>query len=222
MDTERLIRTLAENVEPVRPLRHPWVRALAWTAGGALYVLLLVAVMSPRDDLAARMRDLGFLIEQAAALLTGVTAAIAAFATAVPGSRRNVVLVPLVSAVAWIGIVSVGAVREFQLAGPEVVLQADWGCVWTVLLGAAVPAGLMATMLRRGAPLTPYTTAALGGLAAAGIGNLGVCLFHPHSSDLVVLVWHCGTVLVVAALAGTAGGQLLRWPPRRTRALMSV
>jgi hypothetical protein len=75
---------------------------------------------------------------------------------------------------------------------------------------------MMAMMLRRGAPLTPRLTAALGGLAAAGLGNLGICLFHPHDSNLVMLVWHCGTVLVLAALAGAAGGQLLQWPVHRT------
>lgn len=69
-------------------------------------------------------------------------------------------------------------------------------------------------MLRRGAPLTPHLTAALGGLAAAGLGNLGICLFHPHSSNLVMLVWHCGTVLAVAALAGVAGGRVFSWPER--------
>jgi hypothetical protein len=74
----------------------------------------------------------------------------------------------------------------------------------------------MLRMLRRGAPLTPHLTAALGGLAAAGLGNLGICLFHPHTSNLVMLVWHCGTVLAVAALAGVVGGQLLHWPARRT------
>ena len=68
-------------------------------------------------------------------------------------------------------------------------------------------------MLRRGASITPRLTAALGGLAAAGLGNLAACLFDPHSSNLVVLVWHCGTVLAVAALAGITGAHLLRWPP---------
>lgn len=219
MNTERLIRTLAENVEPVQVVGRPWLRAMWWTAAGALYLLVLVMMMS-RDDLGARMRDTRFLIEQAAALLTGVTAAIAAFATSIPGYRRNVIWLPLASAIVWVGIVSVAAVRDVELAGSfDMLRQSDWGCVWTVLIGAAVPAGAMATMLRRGVPLTPHLTAALGALASAGLGNLGVCFFHPHSSNMIVLVWHCGTVLAVAALAGAAGGRLLRWRPR-TRTLL--
>jgi hypothetical protein len=217
MDTERFIRTLAAHVEPVRPLDRPWRRTIVWTVVGAVYLVILVWLMSVRDDLGARMHDWRFLIEQSVALLTGVTAAAAAFATVVPGHRRHTVWLALVSAAVWVAIVALGGLRDLQSAAPaDVIFQADWGCVWTVLIGAAVPAGAMATMLRRGVPLSPRLTAALGGLAAAGLGNLGVCLFHAHSSNLVVLVWHCGTVLAVSAVAGIAGGRLLRWPPRQT------
>ena len=213
MDTEHLIRRLCENVEPVRPLRHPWLRAVSWTAAGAIYFLFLVLIMSPRDDLGARVLDPWFLTEQGAALLMVLTAAIAAFAVSVPGYRRDLVWLPFASATLWVAIVGMGALRDIRLVAPgDALLQADWRCVWTVLAGAAVPAGVMGAMLRRGAPLTPHLTTALGGLAAVGLGNLGVCLFHPHSSNLVVLVWHCGTVFVVAALAGLAGAHVMRWP----------
>jgi hypothetical protein len=53
------------------------------------------------------------------------------------------------------------------------------------------------------------------------MANLGVCVFHPHSSNLILLFWHCGTVLVLAALAGMAGRHLLRWPPRSRVVLSS-
>jgi len=220
MDTERLIRTLAENVEPVRPLGRPWLRTIFWTVAGAAYLSVLIWVISVRDDLGARMHDPSFLIEQAAALLTGVTAAVAAFATVVPDHQRRIVWLPLASAAVWVAIVALGALRDLRLAATgDVIVQADWRCLWAILAGAAVPAGAMAMMLRRGVPLTPHMTAALGGLAAAGLGNLGVCLVHPHSSNLVVLVWHCGTVLAVAVLAGIAGAHLLGWPPRTRRLL---
>ncbi|MBI3049971.1 MAG: DUF1109 family protein [Acidobacteria bacterium] len=216
MDTDHLIRTLADRVELVTPLPRPSRRAVAWTAAGAAYLFVLVAVVSPRDDLDARVRDPWFVLEQAAALVTGVTAALAAFASVVPGSRRGVVAWPVAAGAVWIALVAAGAVGELDRgAAASLLMQADWSCVWTVLAGASVPAAMMATMLRRGVPLTPHITAALGGLAAAGLGNLGICLFHAHSSSLVLLVWHCGTVVATAALAAAAGGHILRWPARR-------
>lgn len=221
MDTELLIRSLAEHVEPVRPLRRPWLRAAVWAAVAAAYLAVLIIVMAPRADLGARMREPQFLIEQVAALFTGLTAALAAFATVVPGYSRRVTWLPFVPLSVWIGTVAIGAGQEYARVGGGVLgWQVDWACVGTILMGAAVPGAAMAVMLRRGAAVTPRLSAAFGALAAAGLGNLGVCLFHPHSSSLILLVWHCGTVLVLAALAGILGAHLLRWPPH-ARALVS-
>jgi hypothetical protein len=221
MDTERLIHELSKSVEPVKPLNRPWRRTSAWALMTALYLLLLIVSMSPRQDLATRMQDPRFLIEQTAALLTGLTAAAAAFATVVPGYPRTVMLLPLGPLLLWVGVVTVGALQEYaQVGGAVLGWQLDWGCVGAILVAAAVPALAMQVMLLRGAPITPRQSAALGGLAAAGMGNLGVCLFHPHSSNLILLFWHCGTVLVLAVLAGIAGRHVLPWP-RKGRFLLS-
>ncbi len=122
-------------------------------------------------------------------------------------------LLPLAPLTAWLGIVGLGAVQDLRAfgAGPE-VFQVYWRCVATILVGAAVPAVAMLRMLGRGVPLTPHVTAGLGALAAAGLGNLGVCLFHPHDSNLVLLVWHAGTVVFLAGLSASLGSRLLRWP----------
>lgn len=64
-------------------------------------------------------------------------------------------------------------------------------------------------MHRRGVPLMPCTTVALAGLAAAGIGNFGLRLFHPQDASLMVLVWQFGSVVVLAMLAGCAGRYIL-------------
>lgn len=213
MDTDRLIQELSNDVPPVTPLAGPSRRMLAWAAGAAVYIALMVLVMTPREDLGARMGDPWFMFEQVAALGTGLSAAVAAFATSVPGRRREIVWLPLIAAVVWIALVGAGAVRDMRLAAAGAAMfEMDWGCVGTVLAGAVVPAAMMAAMLRRGLTITPHVTAALGGLAAAGLGNLAGCLSHPDSSNLIVLVWHVGTVLAVAGLAGMAGAQLLRWP----------
>jgi hypothetical protein len=222
MDTEHLIDELSRRVEPVRPLNRPWRRTGAWALIAAVYLLVLIVIMSPRQDLGARMQDPRFLIEQMAALLTGLTAAAAAFATVVPGYRRSVMLLPVGPLLVWVGAVAAGALEEYmQVGGGVLGWQLDWACVGTILAGAAVPAVTMQVMLQQGAPITPRRSAALGGLAAAGMGNLGVCLFHPHSSNLILLFWHCGTVLILAALAGVAGRRLLRWPPRHRLILSS-
>jgi len=216
MKTEQLIADLARDARAVRPLRRPWRRTAAWAVMGFVYVALLVAIMPARGDLAARLQDPRFVVEQLAALLTGLTAAAAAFATSIPGHRRTILWLPVIALAVWLGTVLIGVAQDAALAGGETAFQADWGCVATILIGAAVPAVAMALMIRRGAPLTPHVTAALAALAAAGFGNAGICVFHPHASNLVILVWHCGTVLLITAVVGIAGGHLLRWPAAAT------
>ncbi len=213
MDTDRLIHALSSELRPIVPLAPPLRRTLAWAAGAAVYLALMVVVMAPREDLPARMRDLWFVFEQAIALVAVVSAAVAAFATSLPGRSRTPVWVAIGTAAAWLGLVVLNAARDAQSAvGAATLFYTDWGCVAAVLTGTSVPGGLMLVMLRRGAAMSPALTAALGGLAAAGLGNLGSCLSHPDASNVIVLVWHVGTVLVVAMLAGVLGPRFLHWP----------
>jgi hypothetical protein len=213
MDTDRLIHALSSELRPVVPLAPPWRRALAWAAGAAAYVALMVVVMAPREDLPTRMRDLWFVLEQAAALAAVLLAAVAAFATSLPGRSRLPAWLAVGAAAAWLGLVLLNAARDAQQAtGGEALFYTDWGCVAAVLTGTSVPAVMMLVMLRRGAAVSPTLTAALGGLAAAGLGNLGGCLSHPDASNVIVLVWHVGTVIVVAAFAGVLGPRFLHWP----------
>ncbi len=212
MDTGKLIEHLAEADGPVRPLAHPWRRTAAWLAIAIPYVALVVFVVSPRSDLVAKISESQFLIEQAAALATGIAAAAAAFATVIPGYDRKVLLLPALPAAVWLASLGEGCVQEWIRFGPDgLSLELDWFCFPAIVLVGAIPAIAMAVMLRRGAPLTPHATTALGGLAAAGIGNFGLRLFHPQDASLMVLVWQLGAVCVLTAMAAWAGRHLLNW-----------
>jgi hypothetical protein len=212
MDTDKLIQRLADAREPIRPLSGPSIRTVIWLALALPYVALVVMVMSPRPDLAAKLGDARFLVEQGAAFLTAITAAAAALATTIPGYDRRVLLLPVAPLLVWLGSLCQGCLQDWLRLGPDgISLQPDWICFPAVVLVGTVPAIAMALMLRRGAPLTPRVTTALGGLAAAGLGDFGLRLFHPQDASLMVLVWQFGTVVVLCALAGSAGRFLLNW-----------
>jgi len=212
METDKLIQRLADGSEPVRPLPRPWLRMATWLALAVAYIALVVYVVSPRDDLLAKLRDLRFCIEEIAALATGIAAAVAAFASTIPGSNRRLLLLPVLPLMVWLGSLGQGCIEAWIRLGPDgLSLQPDWYCVPAIVLVGAVPAIAMAVMLRRGAPLTPHKTVALGGLAAAGFGNFGLRLFHDQDASIMVLVWQVGTVLVLTALAAWTGPRILNW-----------
>jgi len=141
-----------------KTLGRPWRRTAAWAFAGFLYLALLVALMPVRDDLAVRVQDPRFLVEQLAALVIGLAAAAAAFATSIPGYRRTILWMPVIALVIWLGAVFTGVAQDAPQAVGETAFQADWGCVATILMGAAVPALAMGMMIGHGdggSPILP-------------------------------------------------------------------
>lgn len=210
METEKLIQRLAATAEPVARLSSPSVRLARWLALGIPYAALVVLVMSPRPDLGAKFVDPTYVFEQLAALATGITAGLAAFASVVPGFDRRILLAPVLPFAIWFGSLGIGCIQSWF--GPSgLSINPDWFCFPAIVLVGMVPAIAMAMMLRRGAPLTPHLTTALGGLAAAGIGNFGLRFFHPQDASIMVLIWQMGSVFILTAFAGWAGKLLLDW-----------
>ncbi len=212
MDTEKLIQTLVETAQPVRPLPRPWMRTALWLVIAIPYIALVVHVMSPRADLISKLMEARYLIEQFAALATGIAAAIAAFAMTIPGYSRKVLLLPALPLAVWLGSLGQGCIETWiQFGANGLSLRPDWICFPAIILVGAIPAVAMAVMLRRGAPLFPHVSTALGALAAAGLGNFGLRFFHTQDASLMVLVWQFGTVFVLTCFAGSAGRYLLSW-----------
>jgi hypothetical protein len=221
IDTEALIVDLAGRNAPVRPLARPWVRAAIWLTIALPSALLVMAMMTAHGDWTSRLLVPRVIGEEVFALTTGVLAAVAAFGSVVPGSNRNVLFLPLVPLLLWLGGLGYGSVRDWlQLTSQGFSMRSEWVCLPAMIMAGAGPAIAMTVMLRRGAPLTPRVSTLLGGLAAAGLGNLGVCVTHHPYGNVFVVLWHVAIVVALTAVAGRAGPHLLNWrsvvePPGR-------
>ncbi|PYS04615.1 MAG: DUF1109 domain-containing protein [Acidobacteria bacterium] len=211
-ETQQVILQLAQNARPVRPLRRPYVRAAVWVVISMIFVAGMVLIIPADHDLLRQFAERSFVIEQFAALATGIAAGLAAFVTVIPGGDRRWALLPLLPISLWLGSLAPSCFREFTRMGTQVFLvpHSLW-CLPSIVLLGTVPALAMVVMLRRGAPLTPHLTAALGGLAAAGIGNIGVRFIHPEDVSVMLMVWHVGGVMLLCAFAGSAGRHFLNW-----------
>jgi hypothetical protein len=211
-DTKQLIRELTEKVKAVRRPPGPSLRALKWLGVSLVYIGAFLLIMPARHDVTLNPNDRLFLIEQTAAFATGLTAAIAAFASVVPGYGRNWAALPMLPFAVWLASLGPGCVEELNQFGIEhLPLSHNPWCVPFIVLFGALPAVLITIMLRTGAPLTPRLTAALGGLAAAGLANVGVRIVHPEDVSIMLLVWHVGSVMMLSALAGAAGRYFFNW-----------
>ena len=213
METSDLIRQLTASAVPVRRLAPPWRRTAAWLAIALPYVALVVVLMSPRDDLARQWVDAQFQVELVSAVLTAILAAGAAFAMTVPGQSRLIWMLPVAPLAVWLASLGRNCIADWLAQGPDGLrLRIDWECLPPAFVAGIVPAVAMVAMLRRGAPLFPRATVAMGALAVAALANAGLQLYHDEDASLMVLVWHLGSVALLAALASWLGRFVLRWP----------
>ena len=219
MDTDEFIKRLAANLQPVRPLRSPRARGILWLGMAVSYVAAVVWGKLMMVDVSHVAADVRFIIEQAATLATAVTAAIAAFRSAVPGFDRRILLLPLAPLGLWLGSVGHGCVQDWiRLGADGLAIRPDRDCLPMAAIIGIVPAAAIVVMLRKGLPLHPRLTLALAALAVASVANFGLQFVHLRDASIMVLVWHLGAVAVLSALGGWLGERVLGWRPDRSLA----
>jgi len=217
METDELIKRLAADLEPVRPLRPAWARALLWLGVALPYVAAVVFAKFRMDEASQLGPDARFLIEQVATLATAATAAIAAFWSAVPGFDRRMLLLPLPPLALWLASVGEGCVQDwFRLGADGLTIRPDWDCLPMAAMLGILPAVAILIMLRKALPLNPRLTLALAALAVASIANFGLQFAHLRDASIMVLVWHLGAAAVLLVLGGWLGERVLGWQPNRS------
>ena len=218
MKTDDLIDQLGREATVTKPLPAPGVRTAAWIVWALSYLvlatILMFAVMSSASLTASPL----YLVQQGAALVTGIMAARAAFASVIPGAHNRVWVLPAIGAAVWGVLLLWAGVGDLRASGTlGATSRSDWPCVASMALGGLVVGAPLVWMLRRGAPLTPSLTAFLAALAALSLANVEACLTRPHAFAATVLLWHGGTVAAFAALCALTGTRWLRWPEMTTR-----
>ncbi len=217
MRTDDLIQRLAADAKPVQCLRPPVLRLGRWLLLSVPWVAAIVYVMGLRPDLAARLADPRWLVEQGAALATAIMAAMGALCAGVPGRPRWEHYLPLLPLAVWLGVLTQGCLQTWLSTGSAgLALQPDWQCLPGIMFVGLGPAVVMAIMIFRGSPIEPIRTTALGALAAGGLAAVGLRLFHQQDASLMVLVWQAGTVIGLSVIASLFGRRLLRWRHRPT------
>lgn len=212
MDTNDLIAQLAGRAQPVTRLLPPWRRAVRWLSASLAYAGIVVAACLYASGSLPRSVEARLVLELAAILATAIAAAIAAFSSVVPGRQRRFLLLPLIPLGVWLAMLGQGCLHDrLALGAAGLELRADWDCALPALILSVLPAGAMLLMLRRGAPLIPAATLALGALAAAAIADFGLRIFHAGDLSVQILTWHAGGAIVASMIAGSLGSRVLKW-----------
>jgi hypothetical protein len=206
---EALIDVLGAELTPVRRLPPPWLRTLGWLSMVAVIAVVMfmhfgASTMVHRWNAAP---DLGWAAF--GGVITAITAALAAFALAVPGRSIRWVWVPVPSALLWIGASGMGCLRAHIPGMPVLDLHGANDCFIFIISFSIPLSGLLIWLLRRACPLHPVLTAVIVGLASASASASLLEICHNFDAAATDLLMHAVAVAIVVALNAIMGGKLL-------------
>ena len=213
MKTDELVRLLASGATPVpgHAVARRLTLALGWGLAGAL--LIVLAVMGVRNDLAQESSRMMFWIKPAfaAALAWAALAVVARLGR--PGMRVASLWLVLAAPVLLIWLLAAGVLVN---AAPAEWSALVFGESWLVCPPniALVSMPLLAALLWAMKGFAPTRLALAGagaGLLAGAIGALVYALHCPESSAAFFAVWYVLGMLIPTALGAVLGPRLLRW-----------
>ncbi|MDX3966341.1 MAG: DUF1109 domain-containing protein [Bradyrhizobium sp.] len=216
IDTPDLINSLSADMTPVKRLRPPIFRALGWLGCAAVLLMLLAVNRGVRPDLLERLHNTDFATSMAAALVTGILAAIAAFLISLPDRSRLWLILPLPMLAVWLSNVGYQCLTNWIAMGPEGVSPGEAARCFSTLALTSMPLSLLLlAMLRYAAPLRPTAVAITGSLAVGALTSAALSLFHTIDASAMILMWNVGTALVFAAMGAVFGRRSIGWMAKR-------
>lgn len=193
------------------------MRAACWLLLAAVVLTLLAINQGIRPDLVQRLLEPAFAVSMAAALSTGVLAAVAAFLVSLPDRSRLWVLLPVPALAVWLSNVGYQCLVEWVAIGPDGISLGEAARCFATLVLTSLPLSLaMLVMLRYAAPLRPTAATFTGSLAVAAITATALSLFHTIDATVMILMWNFGTAVLFVGLAGVFGRRMFRWVAPRT------
>ena len=213
METDKLVAMLAKDPEPVArgALGRRYGAALAAGAAGAL--VLMLAFLGVRPDLAQAARDPMFWVKLAVPLALLAAALAGATRLARPGVRAGyaaeALLVPVGGIWVLAGIALLSAAPGERVA---LVLGSTWAsCPFSIAL-LSVPAFAATFWAMKGlAPTQLVAAGAFSGLLAGSLGAAVYCLHCPEMAPPFLGTWYLVGMALPAMAGAAAGPRLLRW-----------
>lgn len=210
LTTTDLIEKLAGNLAPVRRLRPPLVRACGWVLLAIAIVALLGVAHGLRGDIVHRLHEPVFVTALAAAIGTGVLAAISVFYVSQPDRSARWLLLPVAPLLLWVSTVTYGCLSDWVSMGPSGMQPGETQRCFATLLLTSLPLALaLFAMVRRAVPLRPTPISIAGGIAIGAFAAAALSLLHDLDASAMVLIWNLATTGVLAALGGTVGRRFL-------------
>jgi hypothetical protein len=213
MKTDALIAMLAQG--PVAVPRHAVGRRLfaAMAIGSALALVVMLATLHLRADLATAVHLPMFWIKLAVPLVVATLAIAAVRRLARPGGRAGPAVVIGAALLAVLAALAVADVVATP-ANARVALVLGKTALPCVVLVTVLSTPVLVAMFVALRSLAPTRLAAAGAAAGALAGGLGAAVYAWHCNEMTlpfVAVWYVLGMAIPAALGALIGRRWLHW-----------
>lgn len=216
MDTNELIDALTRDLQPVRRLQAPCMRAAALCGFALAAVAAVIHVLGgPRPDWRDVLHSPALMAGDLLMPVAGFLAAVAAFILAVPDTkiRRPVVLLLGLATLAWAGICLKAAaavtLQDIHAEFHEIAESA--ACVKALVFMSAIPLAASFFMALRAAPVWRGWAGYALTLSMASFGAFGMRFFCPSDAPSHLMLWHFLPVVILSVFGGLLGRVILRF-----------
>lgn len=208
--TPELIDLLAKSAQPIRRLPSPHMRSATWLLFAITVLTVIALYHGLRSDIAERLSEPVFLMQVGASLMTGITAAYAAFCLSLPDRSPLWAFAPVPTLALWISVIGYGCLSSWvSLPSSGLPRSVVFQCLGTIALTSAPLLLLFAIMLRPSRAAKPTSASMMGALSVASFAAAGVSLVHNIEASMMVIMLNVGTVALMLALSGMFGPRVV-------------
>ena len=207
--TNNIIDDLAAELEPVKALRHPFMRALPWLVFTVLYVLFGIFLLGVRGDFISKLNDSTYIFEMSLVLVMSISATMCSLWMCVPDMRGQKWLVAtsltLISVVlSWIITQAVMNIDHTPFG--------HWShCFSDAVFFGLLPAASIVFMSMKGNTTQPYLMILMNVIAVSGLGYIGLRITCASDDIGHICVFHILPYIALGAFIGIIGRRFYRW-----------
>ena len=209
MNTENIINKLCNDLETVKPLPHPLLRAQPWLMLIIGYIIIASSFIGIRPDIATISQKTTFIFEVLISAAIGISAFIATFWSTIPDMRGEkwIISIPF----AFLTIFSLWMISRI-ISEEMHIHHYDWhSCFGKGLLLTTIPIALSVFIAKKAATTHAYLTTSLSALSASAFGFIALRLTCMVETIEHCVLHHITPFLLVGIVVVTLAKRLYKW-----------